>query len=270
VADDGKLLGIQNRHNAWIDGQTKDFETLVSEITKRAVARVQVRLAAKLGEAKLQGAVGSKPAEVKLFRQISRMLDNEMRALGIDDAVEMFVQEFGYQVNFLEETFDLLGLPRVKLTAAQRSASLVSLQEASHGALLDTVRATAALAQRDVLAQAGRISFNSLADLVESRTKKGIEEAKGLADTAMVTYHRSLNATAMQEIEKQMGVQRYRPFGPKDKYNRPFCAALLNKTQVYTRKQIDRMNNGQLPEPFLTFGGYRCRHQWILVPKGEK
>lgn len=270
MADDAKLLAVHKRHNDWIDKQTANFEELVAQITERAHARVIARLAARLGEDKLRGSVGSSRAEVKLFRQISSMIDNEMRALGIDDAAEMFVQEFGYQAKFLEETFDLLGLPRVKLTAAQRSASLVALQDASHGALLDTVKATATLAQRDILAQAGRVTFDELANLVSVRAKRSLEEAKGLADTAMVTYHRSLNATAMEAIEAQMGVLRYRFFGPKDKFNRPFCAAILNKpSKTYTRKQIDEMSNGQLPEPFLTCGGYRCRHQWLMVPKGE-
>jgi hypothetical protein len=44
---------------------------------------------------------------------------------------------------------------------------------------------------------------------------------------------------------------------------RPFCHQHLGK--VFTRDEIDALDNKQLPNPFLTGGGYNCRHQFIAV-----
>lgn len=48
--------------------------------------------------------------------------------------------------------------------------------------------------------------------------------------------------------------------GPADNRLRPFCRHHVGK--VLSRGQIDRLDNKQLPNTFLTRGGYNCRHQW--------
>jgi hypothetical protein len=53
--------------------------------------------------------------------------------------------------------------------------------------------------------------------------------------------------------------------GPADKKTRPFCREHVGK--VYTRKDIDEMDNGQIDNVFLTGGGYNCRHTWVEVSK---
>jgi hypothetical protein len=37
--------------------------------------------------------------------------------------------------------------------------------------------------------------------------------------------------------------------------------------KVYTRAEIDAMDNGQIDNVFLTGGGYNCRHVWMEVSK---
>jgi hypothetical protein len=53
--------------------------------------------------------------------------------------------------------------------------------------------------------------------------------------------------------------------GPVDERLRPFCRGHVGK--VYTRAQIDALDNGQLPNTFLTGGGWNCRHVWHAVSK---
>jgi hypothetical protein len=48
--------------------------------------------------------------------------------------------------------------------------------------------------------------------------------------------------------------------GPIDMRIRRFCLEHVGK--VLTRPTIDRLDNKQLPNSFLTRGGYNCRHQW--------
>jgi hypothetical protein len=48
--------------------------------------------------------------------------------------------------------------------------------------------------------------------------------------------------------------------GPIDSRIRLFCLDVVGR--VWSRSRIDKMDNRQLPNSFLTRGGYNCRHQW--------
>jgi len=54
--------------------------------------------------------------------------------------------------------------------------------------------------------------------------------------------------------------------GPIDGRLRPFCAERVGR--VFSRKAIDAMDNGQLPNAYLTCGGHQCRHTWLPLPHG--
>jgi hypothetical protein len=82
----------------------------------------------------------------------------------------------------------------------------------------------------------------------------------------MTTYYRTLTDQAFQKIEEDLPEieQRYRYSGPLDSRNRPFCRQLENADKAYSRAQIAAMDNGMLPNVFLSCGGWNCRHVWIL------
>ena len=82
----------------------------------------------------------------------------------------------------------------------------------------------------------------------------------------MSTWYRTATDRAFQIIEEDLPAQeiRYEYSGLDDKLTRPFCEHLLEVGKAYTRAEIEKMDNGQLPNVFLTGGGWNCRHQWIL------
>ena len=53
--------------------------------------------------------------------------------------------------------------------------------------------------------------------------------------------------------------------GPIDERTRDWCLSRVGR--VFTRAQIDAMDNGQIPDPFTTGGGYNCRHKFVEVHK---
>jgi len=59
--------------------------------------------------------------------------------------------------------------------------------------------------------------------------------------------------------------QLYGYVGPVDSIIRPFCLEHIGK--VYTKAEIDALDNGQIPNPFLTGGGYNCRHLWAPISR---
>jgi hypothetical protein len=81
-----------------------------------------------------------------------------------------------------------------------------------------------------------------------------------LFDTQTSIFTRQVEAVATGDLGPD---QPYLYVGPSDNDTRPFCAERVG--EVFTRRAIDQMDNGQLPNAFLTGGGYNCRHTWIAV-----
>lgn len=97
-----------------------------------------------------------------------------------------------------------------------------------------------------------------LDDLSEAMDTE-LTQAGTLYDTTVNVFARQVEAMKSQPDD----VFAY--MGPADAKTRPFCVERVGK--VFTQDEINAMDNGQLPNCFLTGGGYNCRHQWIAVSK---
>jgi hypothetical protein len=86
-----------------------------------------------------------------------------------------------------------------------------------------------------------------------------LSEARTLYDTQVNVFGRQVEAL------KSTPEDVYAYMGPADVKLRPFCREHVGK--VYTKAQIDALDNGQLPNVFLTGGGYNCRHMFVSVSK---
>lgn len=64
---------------------------------------------------------------------------------------------------------------------------------------------------------------------------------------------------------RSLGLSWFRYSGPDDAVARPFCKARVGF--VYSRDQIERMDNGQTggAGALIACGGFRCRHRWAPV-----
>jgi hypothetical protein len=142
------------------------------------------------------------------------------------------------------------------------TARLIALREVQLSELLDEGDSLAqALSQSAMRGLFGSRDVNRILDdlgLVVDRTESQI---RTLYDTSVSVYGRAVEAV-------QAGDDPDTPFaymGPVDSVTRPFCLQHVGK--VYTRAQIDDLDNGQLGDVFLTGGGYQCRHVWQQVSK---
>ena len=85
-----------------------------------------------------------------------------------------------------------------------------------------------------------------------------------LFDTQVSMFGRQVEAIATADLPAD---QPFLYVGPNDHRNRPFCKAHVGL--VLTRDRIEALDNGQLPNPFITGGGYNCRHSWLAVESQE-
>lgn len=97
--------------------------------------------------------------------------------------------------------------------------------------------------------------YSDLADLLDrSEARIGT-----LYDTAVSIYGRQVEAE--QAGDDPDTVFTY--MGPVDERTREFC--LDHVGRVYTREEIDDLDNGQISNVFLTGGGYSCRHLFMEI-----
>ena len=90
---------------------------------------------------------------------------------------------------------------------------------------------------------------------------KSTDSLRTLFDTSVSIYTRQVEAV----LSTGEPEEAYMYAGPVDARLRPFCYEHVGK--VYTRREIDGMGNGQLPNVFLTGGGYNCRHTFVAVSR---
>jgi hypothetical protein len=131
------------------------------------------------------------------------------------------------------------------------------------------------LAETDVIAQGEHIAIalwrtlkdglfaaRPVADLLDDLADAldvELYQARTLYDTTVSIFGRQL------ELLKSKPDDVFAYMGPLDRKTRPFCYERVGK--VFTLDEIDTMDNGQLPNTFLTAGGYNCRHRFIAISK---
>jgi hypothetical protein len=96
---------------------------------------------------------------------------------------------------------------------------------------------------------------NDIADAMDTSARR----ARTIYDTALSIYSRQVGQSGATGEASEL----FFYVGPVDTRVRPFCLARVGK--VYSRSEIDDMDNGQLPNVMLTGGGYNCRHVFSRV-----
>lgn len=83
------------------------------------------------------------------------------------------------------------------------------------------------------------------------------------AGTYARTAHMRFSRTVQGMTAEQNGLKQFIFVGPGDGKTRDWCIDHLGN--VYTRDEIDQMDNGQLPNAWVNGGGWNCRHVWAGV-----
>jgi hypothetical protein len=158
-----------------------------------------------------------------------------------------------------------------------RQALRLSAPAASYLAVRPRVQALQALMTQDWLEEGQQVARavwqasvqSAIAQVPPTRLavqiapvlERSVRQARSVVDTALSIYSRQVGAIAATEAREPAFVY----LGPVDAKLRPFCAARVGR--VYTRTQINRMDNGQIPNVFLSAGGHNCRHRFVEISR---
>jgi hypothetical protein len=228
----------------------------------RELATVKEDLDRELRRLVREAAEGSRTAQAQAGRAIAlrSQVREVLTAAGFDD---------------LAEASTVTGLERMvraveQLRVVAQAAAFTSRDATRIAALKELARLNV-LAQGDEVAIAlwrslvqGVFSARSAVDILDDLAEALDQElpaVRTLYDTTVSIFGRQIEAM------KSTGApdEKFLFAGPVDAKMRPFCARHVGK--VRTREAIDGLDNGQIPNVFLTGGGYNCRHTWVAVSR---
>lgn len=255
--------------NVEIDSITEGFRRELDSMIHGAKARVIGRLSKAL--TLTDGRADASRANARALRGVAAMFRDELEAAGVRLLIEEFTSTFEGQIPMFAELVRVLGEEagrEIALNWTQADIDLFASHRITVESGLEAVLDGLALAaQRRIAFGIGGLEFGELVETLEAAVRLPVAEAVSFAETAQAGFWRTLTDQGFKKIEADLppGSLRYRFEGPSDKLTRPFCKRLLDRTRKrgLTRAQIDALDNGQLPNVFITAGGWRCRHQWI-------
>ena len=266
-----RVAAVLDQHNDWVESFVGGFQTELQGMVSAAEARTLAQLRDSLTF--YRGRIGRSAANQRVLRQVDDMLTRAMSRAGYDKLVDEFVQGFAGQLPYFDDVLQAISenLDRpLKAALTKADQSLLASQQISTVENLQTVvEGAAALAKRKALMSVGALPFSELAVQISQTFSRALPEAVTLAETSTTMFFRTATDRGFAKIEAGLapGAVRYQYEGPRDKLTRPFCQRMLTRTREkpLTREKIEGADNGQIPNPFVSAGGYNCRHQWVIT-----
>ena len=261
-----------DRVNSLVAQFQSELEGVIESAKAKTIALLQRYLAIND-----DGTIPRTDQNARVLRQVDSFITESLQRAGYDQVIEEFVKTFPGQLPFITQMLELIS-ERLKvpldmeLTRRDRAA-LNAVQATTWENLRTVVDATAAQAKRRALMSVGALEFRDLVEFVSGAFNRTVAEATTLAATSQSMFFRTAASRAYDLVQDRVGERlKFRYEGPRDKLTRPFCERMLDRTREngLTREEIEQLDNGQLPNPFITGGGYNCRHQWVPMPLEAK
>jgi hypothetical protein len=230
-----------------------ELERLVRDLG-RVVSKLKVYLRELLRRADVDedGGLEETRANAALARRLAVDLAGALEQAGYDDAVERVRKAFdrvtdAAEADLEDEVEDFTGVDVSGLTRFVDGTVNRML------ALKD--RAGERLREVLLLSVTSNLPLeNAVAKLAEA-ARISLQDAVTEASTALMAYGR----IAIVDHAEAAGYDLFEYDGPDDEIIREFCSRCVGK--VYTRADLDEMNNGTRLKPVSEYlGGYHCRH----------
>ena len=257
-----RLLTAAERLAALTDTLSATFAAELADVL-RGVERRMGRLLRELDRETRVGRI-TRQAEVARLASLRDQIRDVLRDSGYDGLAETAT------TSAFERAVATVRASRAGAQAARFTVPF----------LAQRVEALRVLAVTDLLGQGdevARVLYRAVrdsvlggapADVVLERVAlaldREVKEIRTLYDTTTATFGRLMEQQASTGTPDELFLFA----GPVDAKMRPFCADHIGK--VYTRADIQQMDNGQGLDVLLTGGGYNCRHVWMaLSPASE-
>lgn len=265
------LSDMSSNQARYLDAMTAAFEDHLRQIIARATARLNAFLHSRLT---LDGGeIVQTAGNQRLLRNLDKKFMQFMDEAGYGRLLRAFTSEFAGQLPLLHDILaylsDSMKIPIGDLTfTADDLRVFGAVKLNSQAGLEAAMQSAAASAVQRGMFSIGGLKFGELTTMLSDALHASVPRAATLAETSMMVFFRTATNQTFQAIEESRPRQvfRYRYFGPDDRKTRPYCHEMLRRTKEegLTREQIDQTDNGQLPNPFMSGGGFNCRHSFLI------
>ena len=255
-----------DQHAARIDAIASNFFEQLTQVMDAVRVRVTSRL---LQELAIEGGwVQSNMQNSAVIRSMDTMFSEELGSSNYHAVVAAFVSTLSLQIDEFSSAYAMAQekYPRLRglFTLTESDAGVLADQAGAALLALETKSLEATSALRTLSSKSlGGILVSDLIEVVSGIIRK-VAEVEQMGIDQLTTFFRLVGNLVYSNIEKLGLVIFYKLFGIRDSRNRSFCAALLDANKLYTRAEIDLMDNGQIPGVFDNVGGYGCRHWFTL------
>jgi hypothetical protein len=255
------------------DATITSMTTRFTDAVNQSVMRAQTRSVAALQDALsfAGGKIERTAANRRILAGIRDRFVTELGAAGFDTAVNSFLYSWPRVLPLFQDTLNEIfssfsgPKPQPMTMDFAAAAELSKTAVRTKAELSDAVADLAQTAQSKALFSRGITTMSDLTNTLVRHTGQSIPQAETLAATGLTKYYRQVGKLTYDAIEDgPLGPQRYIYMGPNDVMTRPFCKDLLRHNHPRTMEEIKNLDNGQLPNPFISGGGYNCRHQWVM------
>ncbi len=255
------------------DQYIDDLTGALKKDLERLFEQIKIKVAGQM-QREIDFGAGPTPTNRRELRKIANSIGKMAKSMGADQVLAEFAGGFEGTLPYFDQILDTISATLKTPLMRKRSETdlqvLEGVKEASRQSVEASLEVMVAQAKRSMLSRVAALDFEETVSSISQVFGKGIAEAETLAATGLTMYARTNAEQNFKAIEKEFpGLDlRYRYEGPDDKLTRRFCDRLLakSKKEGLTRAQIDKLSNGQLPNVFISGGGFNCRHQFILVP----
>lgn len=268
-----ELLQWQSDH---IDSVLSEFTIKLDKVFQAASRDLFKELRDKLrvnAGGKIAATASNQRTIARLDTRFNELIEEHGYSATLDRFTATFNGQFQWFTKVIEHINNELVWPIqepnfTKADFAEFEVMKLNTQEL----LRSVVERVSARARTKVMLSTGGMTPTQLTDHLSRTLGTSIAESQNLAETSISSFYRAITDRGYQLIEQDLpGFEiRYNYEGPLDKLTRPFCTKvekLSRRGQTWTRAEIDKMNNGQIPNVFVSGGGYRCRHQWVISTK---
>lgn len=269
-AEDARLADVFKRHQAWTDTLVGKFESDLAPMIEAAIKKTAEKLEKQLEIT--DGTIEPTASNDAILLKADAMFMEALNEEGYPELVDEYRKNFSGQLPFLQDMLTeiskqvgLSSTPVINFSASDLKI-LGRIENATKSKLDRIFEGAAAVAMDRVLFSVAGLPFEQLVATVADQMGKSVAAARTWADTAVTSWYRTASSLTFDKIQAETPQPlKYRYSGPEDLKTRPFCESLLLSDKTWTRDEIDQMDNGQLPNVFITCGGYNCRHVFVLA-----
>lgn len=212
----------------------------------------------------LEGLSEGKKSSIESASVLGSLLTG-LKQKGLNKEVARIREIYAEELRYINDEFAEQGIKKA-LTAVDKKSidALIGIQVSK---TTNQVERYGIDIQSQVMSQ---VIFGKKPDIKKIQAELSPKLAANLK-TEITTSVSAFNRSVTFAKAEELGIDRFVYRGPNDNKTREFCKGLLKRSPpIYTKAEIEAMDNDQGLPVSTHGGGFNCRHTWNPVATKEK